>query len=114
MLDAFAKDVLAQPTWSDAEDSMTELSDHIWSEVHWRMGSPLPGPKESKPQDGFRVAALVDGEGSFDEFGGYGVAHSDIEYLPASRGAAVVVLAAFQGVIFLTLVMMPIFEQHVY
>eukprot|EP00966_Prymnesium_polylepis_P144572 3338557-Prymnesium_polylepis.1 len=91
---------------------MTELSDRVWRQVHRRMGRSLPGPKAPEPQDGFHVAALVDGEGSFDEFGGYGVAHSDIEYLPASRGAAVVVLAAFQGVLFLTLVMMPIFEQH--
>jgi len=105
-------DVLAKPTaktsWGEAEASVAELSKHIWSRVERSKGRYHITDLDSDK------AGPAAGEGSAYSgevaVGSDGVAHSEKEYLPASRGAAALILAAVQGVFFLV-AMMPIFER---
>jgi len=108
-------DVLAKPaaktSWGEAEASVAELSKHIWSQVERSKGSYHVTDSRSNEVGAVGASGpAYSGEVAVVGSDNSGVAHSEVEYLPASRGAAALILAAVQGVFFLV-AMLPIFER---
>jgi len=103
---------LVKPSWAEAEASWAELSERIWNHAHLRQ--PHDEEQEDEHLNDLLDELLPEGGANLLLEPGSGVSHSEVEYMPTTRGGAALILATVQLALFLAISFLPFLERRAY